>query len=104
MARARENHSDLPGWPLMLPAALAARYVSLEPEGFRRAVGKGEISGPRRLDGQLRWARPELDDWIVGGTGSGPSESEDRLLADIATKESATSRRRPRSPIGLSAH
>jgi hypothetical protein len=86
MARARESYSDLPGWPLMLPEALAARYVSLEPEAFRRAIGKGEIPEPRRLDGQLRWARPELDGWILHGRNSRSAETEDRLLADIATK------------------
>ncbi|MBS0565777.1 MAG: hypothetical protein JSR87_15290 [Proteobacteria bacterium] len=74
--------SRLPGWPLMLREELAAAYVGLEPGAFGRAVRRGALPGPRRLDGRPLWARPELEDWILGAAPAA-GDGADALLAAI---------------------
>ncbi len=64
----------LPDWPLLMTDRAAASYLSLAPEDLDRALGLGELPGPRRTPGGLRWARSDLDGWY---RTSGPAATGD---------------------------
>jgi hypothetical protein len=52
---------DLPDWPLLMTDRAAASYLSLAPEDFGKGLALGDLPGPRRTPGGLRWARSDLD-------------------------------------------
>ncbi|MEA5159819.1 hypothetical protein U5903_03435 [Cereibacter johrii] len=77
------RYSDLPGWPALLGADLAAAYLGLNPADFDRLARRLELPPPKLLAGEQRWPRAALDAWISGEDAPGPTGT-DRIANAIA--------------------
>lgn len=64
-----ETPSDEPsGWfPMLLAAALAARFLGLSRSAFYRLDKVGLVPRPVRLGKLKYWPRPELRRWVESG-------------------------------------
>lgn len=49
------------GWPTLLPAPMAARYLSLDDEAFDELVDRYAIHAVEPAPGEFRWKRADLD-------------------------------------------
>ncbi|MGP3698647.1 hypothetical protein [Rhodobacter sp. NSM] len=77
------RYSDLPGWPALLGAHLAAAYLGLDPADFDRLARLLDLPPPRLLAGEQRWPRAALDTWISGDDTPEPAGA-DRIADAIA--------------------
>ena len=60
---------DLPDWPRLMKAELAARYIGVSPSTLRMGSKVGQYPAPLR-DGKLcLWDRRLLDRWIDARSG-----------------------------------
>ena len=55
-----KNYSDLPDWPRLMSAPLAARYVGRSASGFWAGVGT-KWPEPIRDGGKVLWDKNDLD-------------------------------------------
>ena len=67
------NLARLPGWPRLLRATLAARYVDMTGAQFDKAVAAGELPDPLQTPAGERWDRGELDTAIDRMAGNAPA-------------------------------
>jgi len=61
---ADERHSE----PILLPAAEAAKLLSVSERHFYKLHSSGRVPRPIRLGRAVRWRADELRDWVAAGT------------------------------------
>jgi hypothetical protein len=49
------------GWPMLLPAGMAARYLSLDTASFQSFATRQGIRPVEPVPGEVRWMRSDLD-------------------------------------------
>ena len=59
--------------PLLLPAAEAAKLLSISERHFYKLHSSGRVPRPIRLGRAVRWRADELRDWLAAGA---PSRSQ----------------------------
>jgi excisionase family DNA binding protein len=67
--------------PTVLTLAEAAEYLRLSPERILREVGQGGLPG-RQIDGEWRFLKATIDEWLSGSDRRGMLLSQAGALAD----------------------
>lgn len=59
-------------WPGLLSLDLAAKYCSMTPVEFKKAVAIGDLPQPVLIDGKERWRLVEIEGMFAGQKAEKP--------------------------------